>query len=626
MQLEINAAFRSLRTDPHFHRKDLSLEENLMQGPCFTAAKILFLPVHELGLDPDCFLDQKVGSTSGWLPIPADKIFLNRENISEVSHPTRDVMAVHQSNIVALAHKISALSEKLGQSYVDTGAPEPSFEPNSAGVPESEEYRSLRVSLNDAVNDLTLLVNGPQHTLCTFLLTFFDLAAFQTALEFGFFEAWPAGETINVSNLAEKVGINQDHVGRVLRILATHRVFVESEPDSFGHTSLSALLARESDIRATAHMELGSSCLGQGVMCWPYLGWMICSEQLLRCRTAFGMKSTTMRTMRGRLGLVCHFGNITKKIRSRPQGLLRPWRAWLVVSLFTFPNFREQHWICVGTLVDRQVSELVEGFPWATLAERSKVVDCGGGSGHASFVLAQVRPLNLYILKYVESHKIQIPNRAKKFSTLEFIVQDISTKMMGHEHNQSELDGRIVFMKHDYFEPQPVQDASVYFIRQCIHNWDDAGAIKILKAFVPALERCRAGTPLLINDTILPKPGSITRYEERNLRQFDIAMLLQLGAKQRTVEDFRKILKQADERYHVSDLLVQPVVLKKMHILNGRCVLLCRLLKSTIEVQWDFWRFICYLLVQSDEWYFEESHKLLGGFLLELTYCKAHLL
>lgn len=42
------------------------------------------------------------------------------------------------------------------------------------------------------------------------------------------------------------------------------------------------------------------------------------------------------------------------------------------------------------TTVDRQVSELVEGFPWATLAEGSKVVDCGGGIGHASFVLAQV--------------------------------------------------------------------------------------------------------------------------------------------------------------------------------------------------------------------------------------------
>ena len=40
--------------------------------------------------------------------------------------------------------------------------------------------------------------------------------------------------------------------------------------------------------------------------------------------------------------------------------------------------------------VDRQVSELVEGFPWALLADGSKVVDCGGGKGHASFILTKV--------------------------------------------------------------------------------------------------------------------------------------------------------------------------------------------------------------------------------------------
>ena len=166
------------------------------------------------------------------------------------------------------------------------------------------------------------------------------------------------------------------------------------------------------------------------------------------------------------------------------------------------------------------------------------------------------------LLKYVQqtlissnTEKLKIIaclTNIKEFPKLAFIVQDISTKMMGHEHDQSELQGRIVFMRHDFFETQPVHDASVYFIRQCIHNWDDSSAIKILKTFVPALECCKAGTPLLINDTILPKPGSITRFVERGIRQMDIAMLAQLGAKQRTVEEFRNILKKADERYEVS--------------------------------------------------------------------------
>jgi 2-polyprenyl-3-methyl-5-hydroxy-6-metoxy-1,4-benzoquinol methylase len=41
-------------------------------------------------------------------------------------------------------------------------------------------------------------------------------------------------------------------------------------------------------------------------------------------------------------------------------------------------------------VVDRQISELRDGFPWESL-ERGKVVDVGGGSGHVSISLARVR-------------------------------------------------------------------------------------------------------------------------------------------------------------------------------------------------------------------------------------------
>ena len=41
------------------------------------------------------------------------------------------------------------------------------------------------------------------------------------------------------------------------------------------------------------------------------------------------------------------------------------------------------------TLVDRQLSELRDAFPWESL-KNGKVVDIGGGSGHISIALAQV--------------------------------------------------------------------------------------------------------------------------------------------------------------------------------------------------------------------------------------------
>lgn len=142
--------------------------------------------------------------------------------------------------------------------------------------------------------------------------------------------------------------------------------------------------------------------------------------------------------------------------------------------------------------------------------------------------------------------------------------------MMGtKEDNKNKSVERVTFMNYDFFEPQPIHDASVYFIRQCLHNWDDASVIKILKGFVPALENNKPGTPLLINDTILPNPGTITRYEEHMLRQMDVAMLLQLGAKQRNVEDLRSLLKQADERYQASCLFVSIL---SMALLSIDCI------------------------------------------------------
>jgi len=65
------------------------------------------------------------------------------------------------------------------------------------------------------------------------------------------------------------------------------------------------------------------------------------------------------------------------------------------------------------------------------------------------------------------------------------------------------------------------------------------------------LEKCKPGTPLLINDTVLPKLGDKTRFEERGLRQLDIGMMVVLNAKQRTDKEFRRLLKDADERFEV---------------------------------------------------------------------------
>jgi hypothetical protein len=117
------------------------------------------------------------------------------------------------------------------------------------------------------------------------------------------------------------------------------------------------------------------------------------------------------------------------------------------------------------------------------------------------------------------------------------------------------VSGRVTFQRHNFFDPQPVHDATAFLLRQCLHNYNDLDAIKITRAIVPALEKCAPGTPLLLNEVILPESGSTAHHIEHHLRQVDVTMMVVLGAKQRSRSEFERLLKQADPRYEVSDPL-----------------------------------------------------------------------
>lgn len=62
---------------------------------------------------------------------------------------------------------------------------------------------------------------------------------------------------------------------------------------------------------------------------------------------------------------------------------------------------------------------------------------------------------------------------------------------------------------HDFFEPQPIPGARVYFVRVVLHDWDDDHAIKILKNLrrVAALE-----SRLVIVDHITPFASRIESH------------------------------------------------------------------------------------------------------------------
>ena len=139
------------------------------------------------------------------------------------------------------------------------------------------------------------------------------------------------------------------------------------------------------------------------------------------------------------------------------------------------------------------------------------------------------------------------------FPHLNFIVQDESDDMLAQSQRllTDDVRDRVTFSRASFFEPQPYKGAAAYLIRQCTHNWADHDVVTMFKSVVPGLESSPSDTPLLINDIVLPEPGTVPRHWEREMRQADMVMLVSFGAKQRTKAEFETLLKEADPRYEI---------------------------------------------------------------------------
>ncbi|KAI1667080.1 O-methyltransferase family 2 [Pyrenophora tritici-repentis] len=356
----------------------------------------------------------------------------------------------------------------------------------------TDRYADLQAKINTAALDLVRLINGPKVMYRHLFVSHYDLAAYQVALEFDFFNLVPLDGTLSVSALAEKAGMDSDRAERILRTLATQRVFEEVPVQggtAFKHTAASALIVKEPLLKDAFLMQ---------------------ADEMFRAaaEASQSIRESPFESSPEKCGFYTKYGKSTYEwYKTKPDKAKR------------FANA-----MAGLTQLDRQTKQLHEEFDWAKI--KGTVVDVGGGSGHVSLSLAQ------------------------KFDHLHFVVQDASPVMLSQGESlwTGSLKNRVQFKQHNYYEPQPVRDAGAFFIRQVVHNLNDSQFIKLLQAAVPALEECEPDTPLLINDTVLPNPGEKPAWEEWSLRQMDLCMWVCFGAKQRSVDEFRKLIREVDSR------------------------------------------------------------------------------
>ncbi|KAL9593019.1 MAG: hypothetical protein Q9219_007696 [cf. Caloplaca sp. 3 TL-2023] len=103
----------------------------------------------------------------------------------------------------------------------------------------------------------------------------------------------------------------------------------------------------------------------------------------------------------------------------------------------------------------------------------------------------------------------------------------------------------IKLQEYNFFDPQPIKGASIYFIRDVLHDWPDTEAIQILRQTAEAMEPGRSR--LLIEDHVV---------DDENVHHTaaakDILMLVTLNGIERTLEQWKVLLE-------VSGLLIVKV-------------------------------------------------------------------
>ena len=133
---------------------------------------------------------------------------------------------------------------------------------------------------------------------------------------------------------------------------------------------------------------------------------------------------------------------------------------------------------------------LVDNIEWESIGS-GVVVDLGGSHGEMMIAVA------------------------RKFPTLNFVIQDLPLVLDSRPPLPEDMNDRIIYMAHDFFKEQPVKNADVYFFRWVFHGWSDKYCLLILRNLIPAL---KDGARIVINDFCLPEPNTLPMLTERRIR------------------------------------------------------------------------------------------------------------
>ncbi|KAI5370385.1 Putative O-methyltransferase domain, FAD-binding domain, O-methyltransferase COMT-type [Septoria linicola] len=355
------------------------------------------------------------------------------------------------------------------------------------------DIQASRRRLTEASAKLLQLSTRPQEYLEHLQNGYQNLTCIRWLVDLDVLTHVPEKGTISYVDLASKANVPPMQLRGIARMAICNGFLEEPEVNQLRHSRISALFARDESYLSWARWMVNYSVptalqLNNATRQW--------GETVAKDQTAFNLG------MDVKVPFFDHLRQ-TPDMKDAFAGYMR--------NVTSNETWGLQH--------------AVTGFDWASLPEGAKVVDVGGSLGHGSLAIA------------------------KQHTHLSFVVQDLPETIAGarkelaeQQSLDSSIESRIKFMEHDFFGPQPVHDADVYFLRMICHDWPDNEAQKILSHIRAAM---KPSAKIVIMDTILPQPGTISVLQEQQLRIRDLTMMQVFNAKERELEDWNLLMKSS---------------------------------------------------------------------------------
>lgn len=432
------------------------------------------------------------------------------------------------SLISASADTIDARCAAAGTSFPDLeGAPGASAVSSEAVYDDPAISRSADIIIA-AAGQLIAAVRRPQDSLFNLAYSTVIPAALRTANLACVPEIIrEEGGKCHVDVLAKKNNTDPLKLAGVLRLLVTHHVFREVEPNVFANNRISCVLDSGKDVSILKDSPLEKYVEAEGY-----------------CAIVDAMAD-----------------EIGKALLHFPQTLIDPSRPGSDIHEMDTAfnrafNFDRQIFDWYGlpenSFYLARVTEVLNdtrrlsppgaiarAYPWGDVPEGATVVDVGGGLGLLAMdVMREYPKLNMII-----QDRPGMLEEAKKYW-----------------HRQMP-DTPVTFQAHDFFEPQPANKPVVYILSLILHDWSDEWSAKILRHMrngalaetrIIIVEHvlqhaCRTDNAADItpgaNEDVFPEPllpnGGLARA---NPYLLDVQMMGAMNGQEKTLEHMKRVL------------------------------------------------------------------------------------